>query len=85
MFLYKNKSVLQKSSSRHMLPCGVAINPDNLSVFQRSSHKQVSLYEIESSLITVQGMSDKDKHDYFESILIKYDNVDKYYNVVKTQ
>lgn len=88
MFLQRKLNVCSispiRSFIRPVILCKCNNNTDNLQVFQISSCKHISLHEIESSLITVQGMSYEDKNDYFESLLIKYDNVDKYYNIVKT-
>jgi len=41
------------------------------------------MYEIESSLDVVKGLKNDDKKAYFESQLINYDNVVKYYSTVK--
>lgn len=83
MYLHRTYCVKIPIHRTNKCICRVVSNRDNLSVFQNTSLKDVTMYEIESSLDVVKGLKNDDKKAYFESQLINYDNVVKYYSTVK--
>lgn len=58
-------------------------NPREMPVFQTVHTRSVRICDIQDSLDSTRGLDKHNTRMYFESCCINYDNVEKYYDIVK--